>query len=749
MKYDLSLTFGEIFNNDRSALLEQLIDIQQHKAEREAAERWVETLRFIDISTVPSLSSLYGRSRNRTSKTLVLPLTDQRQDDGGPYVAISWRWSGGKDLLPWGCGNRESFSYMVQRPGEEPRKSKFPNHYIERAILFAQAKRISKLWVDIECIYQRQEDGEDDKKLGVQIMDVVYGGGDLSLGLLTTGLIHQSEVDLLAKLLSGSVFVDFGNTTAPTFRAGVKFLELQTVILRILSDARWSRGWIFQEDHLASSRMTLLVPHSDDISTKNLLYRFGTIPGNLQMKVSVFRKAVTMFCLANNDSEFRWPNTEILAKAKQYNIWNRKLSKTAPQYRNKHRRPRSDTDRLGGYKLNSAVDCSNESVYPSTTSSILEDICHRDLLKMEDRVAIMANAAKFSTRLDTSSDSVLAKSEHYSLSAILLALVLLNGEILSHDTEHSDGGIMAHTVRSYLEEKQYKFNAPMLRYQQSWIDHCRFKSSALRINKRGVEVQGFLFVLLPKRWPHLEKSKPNPVKLTDLERANLGQAHAKRVESGRFLSGLAAKIIRLVISKLRMTYGKACRLANFLQDHLELDGTLAKDEEPTASTTYVLGMMGGLIQALVAGRDVRLARLEDESHRAPPSAIFIAPLHNDGWVSKHATQQHTSGAPRGRVFTSWDNGMQNRRLHDRQQHASLQVSLMRHEPSGYVQHWDAAQAHNLVLRSRGWVNGVCDVEGKRMGRYTFPISGLTEPPCVPSGRTRGKRKRDNGPGDDS
>ncbi|KAF3032661.1 hypothetical protein E8E12_003829 [Didymella heteroderae] len=218
MKYDLNLTFGEIFNNDHSALLDQLIGIQHHKAKREASEKWAKNLRFIDIFNAPSLSDVYQQPPPwlpLPPKTLVLPLTNQQQDDGSPYVA-------------------------------------FPNPYIERAIIFAQAKGIGKLWADVECIYQRPEDGEEDKKLGIQIMDAVYGSSDLSLGLLTPGPIHQSEVALLPDLLSGSVFVNFETTDTSAFKSGTKFLELQTLILRILSHPRWSRGWIFQEDHFSS-----------------------------------------------------------------------------------------------------------------------------------------------------------------------------------------------------------------------------------------------------------------------------------------------------------------------------------------------------------------------------------------------------------------------------------------------------------------------------------------------------------------
>ncbi|KAF3042032.1 hypothetical protein E8E11_008298 [Didymella keratinophila] len=581
MKYDLNLTFGEIFNNDRSALLKQLIDIQQHKAKRDAAEKWAETLRFIDISN---------------------------------------------------------------RPGKEPHKSKFPNHYIERAILYAQAKGINKLWVDIECIYQRPDDGEEDKTLGVQIMDAVYGGSDLSLGLLTTGLIHQSEVTLLAELLSGSVSVDFEDTEDPSFKPEVKFLELQTLVLRILSDARSSRGWIFQEDHLASWKMTLLVPHANDLNTKHLPYHFGKIPGNLQVKVSAFRKAVTMFCLANRASESRWPNTEILAKAKQYNIWNHEVHKTAPHYRNKHSvRLWNETNRLSGRRLDGEVTYSNESVYPN---------------------------------------------------------------------------------------------------------HCRFKSSTLRINERGVEVQGFLFALLPKRWPYPEKNKPSPLKLRQSDRNDLSRLaqdpEATRIEKGRYFSEFAAVLIRTVATKLQIAYGEDCRLAKYLIRHLELDAAVAHDEEPKASRAYAVEMMGGLIQALLDEREVRLARLEDESHLTPPSAIFIAPLHNDGWASEYCTKQYTSGSPRGWVFTSWDNGVQNTRVHGMEQLASLEVLPNQHKPFAYLRRWNPDQADNAVLRSCGWVNGVCDVEGKRMRRYTFPIAGLTEPPRAHREGSLGKRKRDDG-----
>lgn len=752
MKDDLHLTFGRIFNHDHSALLNQLIDIQHHTRNRAESERWVEQLRFIDISSVPPLIDRYDSTcvtrlgvQLESTPLLVLPLNEQSEDDGSRYVAVSWRWAACDEPPPWGCDARESFEYRIKRLGKEPHKSRFPGHYLERVILFAQEKNISKIWVDMECIYQLPEDGDKDRELGTQIMDAVYGTSDFSVGLLTATLIHQSEVTLLAELLSKRAFVAYRDTEAPSFRPGVKFLELQTLILRILSDPRWTRAWIFQEDHLASDRMTLLVPHAEGLSTDGLPYNFGAIPGNLQVRNSAFRRAVTMFCLANNESNYRWPNTEILAKAKQYNIWNREEHRAPPSNRNKHSgRSRTEIERLSAGKL---VTNLTESTYPSTTCSILEDICHRDLLKVEDRVSIMANAARFSKRLDMGSESALVKSDKYSLSAVLLALVLLNGEIFNHGIEYDRDDIMSHTVRSYLRKREHKFDPPMLEYQQSWIDHCRFKASTLHINQKGIEVQGFLFKLLSKHYPYPEGSKPNPVRLTRQEWSRIDRlaqsAHTKHIAPGRRFNHIDVKIINLVVLKLRLAYGKDCQLASFLETNLNFDLHPLSEQDLKPAIPYIHDGMAGLIQALVDQRELRLARLENESDSTPPSAIFIAPLRPNGWVGESPTERSNRGTSHNWVFTSWDNGSQNRRVQKTERLASMEVSLSRHKSFGYTDKRKPEQADNIALRSIAWVNGVWNVEGKRMGKFTFPIPGLTEAPSSPSVELWRKRKRDD------
>lgn len=150
-------------------------------------------------------------------------------------------------------------------------------------------------------------------------MDVVYDASQYSVGLLNTALMHQQEVDTLWELLSLSTFQNPKNRKAARLKTKFNPLETQMLILRLLSDVRWSRGWIFQEDHLSSDRMILLIPHSKHLKKEDY---FGSIPGELQVNLAHFRQPVTLFCMASGDAR-RWPNSEILGKTKQYNIWNR------------------------------------------------------------------------------------------------------------------------------------------------------------------------------------------------------------------------------------------------------------------------------------------------------------------------------------------------------------------------------------------------------------------------------------------
>jgi hypothetical protein len=127
MKNDLNKTFGQIFNNDITTFRDQILAIQNHVNDREAAERWVEQLRFLDIVDVPDLQSLQAK-RGGLQYTVedrppfVIPITQRSHDDGGQYVAVSWRWQRPQDLPSCGSAMQPTFDYFVQRPGVNAQK---------------------------------------------------------------------------------------------------------------------------------------------------------------------------------------------------------------------------------------------------------------------------------------------------------------------------------------------------------------------------------------------------------------------------------------------------------------------------------------------------------------------------------------------------------------------------------------------------------------------------------------------------
>lgn len=263
MKNDLHRTFGEIFNHDITAFRNQLIEVQKYQSDRKESLEWFRRLRFLDISNIPDLVQL-GQARNvwsvrydeegdpieSTSKrpVFIIPIIEVMDVDlkVPAYLAVSWKWTGHNEESPYGCDQRESYEYHIQRPGEPAHASAFPDGYMDRVIQVAQKHGLTRIWIDRECIYQREGDEKKyprDQELGVQVMDLVYKFARGSIGLLTTSLMHQDEVDMLACLLSGDMFSN-DIDEFPRLKASVNIPKAQMLILRILSDPRWSRAWV-------------------------------------------------------------------------------------------------------------------------------------------------------------------------------------------------------------------------------------------------------------------------------------------------------------------------------------------------------------------------------------------------------------------------------------------------------------------------------------------------------------------------
>jgi hypothetical protein len=739
MKNDLHKTFGQIFDNDIDAFRDELIRVQAHQVNRKDAEEWVKHLRFLDISKVPDLQSEAARQRRPAhhrqgqladaQQPCHIPVTERKHDDDKiPYVAVSWKWA---TKFTWDKGRRPLFHYMIKRPGAQPHKSDFPDEHMERVIMFAQSRDITKIWIDKECIYQRNDDKltyPNDKDLGVQIMDVVYGISTASVGLLTTPLVTQEEVDLLQDLVTRRVFLIPDDTDEPILASHrVDIQKIQRLISKILGDERWSRGWIFQEDHLASATMTLLLPCDDALKVYDDAYsNHGKLSGEVQVNVKKFREAVTMFCLASKEPAKSSPTREFLGKVKQYKIWNKVVynDKTPGRRHRPHVRLWSDEggrDSAGFSVINTWKTYSNINIYPTMTNSILDDICSRSLANEEDRIAILANALRYSKRLDTSKTSPIIKTGQYSLSVAMLAQILVNGEILENSGYEylPEVGIMDHTLQSYLRRYEFRFNAPNFRYEQSFINQCRFRSPV--ITHQGIKTKGFLYKILPLYEPGNRDTQTCTVRLSDRDRYQLRalscDPRARYLPTGRKLNDVAHAAINIVIKKLEKFWPEG-GLAEFLQEHLALD--LESSGNTTLSAQYVLDMMSAVCQALRDDRELCLARLASDL-KYEPNALFITPP-SGGWATGYSDLTSNIYQKSGLVFVSWDGPHSD---YDRERLASLEVAMF--DQSG-KRNLEATYRPGSFLRTYGWVNGVFDFRGAKMETYVFPLPGITDVP---------------------
>ena len=586
MDDDTGRTLSEIHDTSFSRLEKQLLEIQKYTLSRSKAEAWAERLRFLDISGVSSEDEEPRRKRRRVAgpdetrrlgnhHAKVIPLTRRLSTNGrSPYVAISWRWNG--DELPGQDG--PTSRYLIRGAKEQPHVSEVPDVYFDRAIRFARAKDIKFLWIDKECIYQKDE---EDQSTGIQAMDLVYRDSELSLGLLNKIVHSQEQLDGLNDLLSHKVFEAYAEK--PRLRDWVSRKRVSRIfdVLRfIISDERWSRTWIFQEDHCASHNMELMIPYALSLRKNKKL--FGDLQGELLISCAKLRKATTSLSIACNAASYEFPD-DLLSRVKQYNIWNQGYG-------------RGSSPRLDDGQLSNIAKKGDEMPYLLASSlSILDDIRTRQYYVVADRLAIFANCCQYSTRLD----SVQLTSAGYGLSTCYLCLYLLNGEILrngigdrSSQTSQDPKELWNCSIYELLNRFSMTFNPPREKFRLSFVDSfCRF--GEVKLTPEGTETAGWLWEI------------DEAIVLTNRERAKIKSHYAEQeISSSDFLGRVLEGLEQHTLSSRLMKHG----------------ATVDSSNDQELYTFFIQTMIDEVIDALMQDKALRFARLHGKSDVL---AIFV------------------------------------------------------------------------------------------------------------------------------
>ncbi|KAI5861864.1 hypothetical protein GGS23DRAFT_575291 [Durotheca rogersii] len=638
---DTSLPLGQIRNRNRSSIVSSVLAIQKYVAPRENRLKSLECLSLVNDFEEPS-----GKRRRVANGSVAshsckylrrTPLNPVGRRDEREYIAVSYTWNPSKaeEQKEDGGYGEAGVRYFVEsrRSSGPPLPSRVRDVVWDRVLNYSECVGCEKIWIDRECIDQEDE---AEKEAAIQNMHLVYHLSDFPIALLTHRVDTDRDLDLLVDLM-------FHVVDAEDKPAVLKLLE------DITSDLWWTRAWTFQEDYKASVRMEFLLPHSPDLELRKKTMQsksgdplLGNISGEICIKSTDFRRQATEFCLSLRERpEYSDACDKILQAAAKYDIL---LRDEFPQ--------------MGTY-------ASSRSMSPM----ILANIGARGITVESDRLAIAANCTGYTTRLDARA----LNRDGCSLSLSILALYLLNGEIMENNPKHTDLGSTTDNIFEYISKQSLgTFQSPVSQ-SLTFIKSCRFVEPGM--TPEGIRTRGHL-------WKLGRIIRPGPMTRVKYRTLSLLDELATNLQFGK--------------------YGVGCgELAHLLCQWL-YERPMSQGDGPRAWQGW---MMDEVEKALKEGKALRLGHF---AHPADgigdnPRAIFIDSDRSD-WDDDDDGEPAPSYAFTSMWFARGD------QLDSLNKHVSLEVEA----------DWPVAEGRLPRLYTKRWLNGICFFQGCPLRPVVFP-----------------------------
>jgi hypothetical protein len=566
------------------------------------------------------------------------------------YVALSYT------CTPSKYENPEPGQYPVENWDDEYLQfSSVRKCVLDRVLRYMHHTGVRFLWMDAHCIRQ-DTCGVDDcarhprcveKRNAIHAMDLVYQLSEHPVALLGRPLEKERELLLLARILSGDLVDGDHEFQLSTASARGDATEALSLLSEITQDSWWCRAWTFQENYRGGTRMRLLIRHDPSLEPQKRRHRvFGEIQGELCILSTMFSTQATRLCLALRGVAGLPP-----LDAKQVDG----VLRAAGRY---------------------ALMIHSSS---SMTPMVIADIEARGLSKPWDRLAIVANCCRYPVRLDSGALS----REHCSPSLSVLAMCLLNGEILNNgnDDRASVAGL---TTSEFFNRLMFRaFNAPADDTRRLTFNKgCRLTD--VELTAGGIATKGHLWEL-DCVIDTAEFSRKLPW-----------------VPIGR-LALDERKCLQQLVFHLRKLGDRCQLLADRIKKYLDADAN-AGQEYASFTEMHLDRMATELAAAILAGRKLRLGYIWDGSKRWKPyRAVFV-------WSDQGSDELYPP--PPAFVFTSTrqgDPGSQTYDANDIDCHVSLQVD------KGPLTGDSVPK-----LRVRSWLLGMCFFDGCPRTKVVFP-----------------------------
>ncbi|KAE8330312.1 hypothetical protein BDV39DRAFT_213079 [Aspergillus sergii] len=476
MQADTFSTLATIRCESSSSIISTLLDLQEHGKYDDRTYDWIENLEVI------YLNASGGSCKRRWDDEVVASNCGKRllwrrrvnaYDPSQTYIAVSYTWK------PPSNQPSSHDAYLVQsREGSYADANRVRDQVLDRVIAYANYRKamgtsIRGVWIDQECIDQENEAEKQRASVRIesedQLEDLVY-------------ILRRKD--------------PLKNEKKGLIRGALSLLDY------ITSDPWWERGWTFQEDYCASTKMYLLITHSSSLKAlKEANYQIlGRLEGELCIKSTEFRSQATKLCMEyRKNPEFKHMCDRILDRASKYNV-------QLLEFDNEGKR----------------------TIRQSMSPLIFSNVGKRGMRDESDRLAVIANCLGYFTRFDTQK----LERKGCSLSISMLALFLLNGEILMNGPDNSQSALRSNIFHYLRSQSLRTFQTPDINQKLTFIKSCRFAD--VELSEEGVLTSGHLW-RLGKIVEDARSTRPPPrghdYQLNRYQRMRLGQL-ARHLGSG-------------------------------------------------------------------------------------------------------------------------------------------------------------------------------------------------------------------------
>ncbi|RSL77240.1 hypothetical protein CEP51_009260 [Fusarium floridanum] len=649
----------------------QLVTIQKAQVEQQKSLEFIKKLKCLRFTDSPSqLNTSRKRSRS-TCPTLRLRTLNAFTEPR--YVALSYTWKPSPEELGVPQGG-----YMV----ESVASSGVERSSVRDTVFFRMKKYmdyvgVKYLWIDKHCIDQKEGESQE---IAMQAMDRVYSLSEYPVALLATPVKTSDQLQLLIEILSGDLVVRWEKgywlSSSTSLQRALRALRLLNYLT---SDMWFSRGWTYQENYRAKTKMTLLIPHFLNLNAKKPHRLLGSLDGELCINSVKFHEQATILCLAYQRHQ---PPPSYLARI---------------------------LSRAGKYTVllqSDELDCDNSAPI-SMTPQIIKDVICRELDRNWDRLAIIANCCQYINRLDSRE----LQESGNSLSLSLLALCLVNGEILSN---HPAEGVklMAARVVPITDLLHMHFfdglECPEPTGKLTFNKGCRFSNVIL--TEEGIMTEGHLWRLdeeistsgfrrhvfwhtRKKRNRFGQRCRPlRPLRWLAFQVAN------------RHLHILSAKLHDIVGLRHPLTFAEEWQMRMVIK----MEEAVRRGKTLCTATLIGPGPCGVAIFIIESGED------DGESgFTSSPDSGYRSPIAG----SRTGTDSDTmvfEQLESGYVFTSFQperRGLEGFDYNDLDRHVSLEVDCI--DP-------DMKYGQCPKLFTKRWIHGLCFFHGCSPRHVVFP-----------------------------